>query len=368
MQVRKWILTNVIFCILILNISGQHSLKKLLYPINTDVYDEICPILSYDEEELYFTRVGSPDFDHTLIEDEKDLFKTLTKINYDKKLKQIFSMIAGRAEDPITSSFNQDVWYSDYFEGEVYNIFHPVAPLNNALPNSICSHYGKTGGYVVINQFPELGGVQAGFSVVDKIDNLNFSAPRPIMIQDFDMEGSEINISMSVDKQYIIMAMEGEGSRGKKDLYLSVKGIDEIYAPPIHLGDRLNTRWNEGTPFFSQDKKKLYFASDRPGGIGGMDIYVCDRLDFSFKNWSEPKLLSRPVNSEADDSHPYVAIDENSILFTSTRDGSSDIFFAKLLRDDSLAYSIDLNIYIVKGEERTLANAQLYWGEAYQPF
>jgi len=346
-------------------ISAQHSLTKLLYPINTDVYDEICPILSYQEDELYFTRVGSPDFDKTLIEGNKNLHETLDEVSYYKKLQHIYSLIAGRVEEPLSSSFNQDVWYSDYYKGEVYNIIHPVAPLNNALPNSICSHYGKDGGYVVINQFPQDGGISAGFSVVEKIDNLHFTAPRAIEIKDFGMVGSEINISMSADKQYIIMAMAGERSMGKKDLYISIKGLDEVYSKPVHLGAALNTRYNEATPFFSQDKKKLYFSSDRPGGIGGMDIYVCDRLDYSFTKWSKPRLLGRPVNSEYDDSHPYVSVDENDILFTSNRDGSSDIFHALLVRDEELLHDIDINIYVVKGDERKRANAELHWGPAY---
>jgi len=344
---------------------AQHSLTKLLYPINTDLYDEICPILSYQEDELYFTRVGSPDFNRTLIEHNENLHETLDEIKYYRKLQHIYSMIAGKVEEPLSSSFNQDVWYSDYYKGDVYNIIHPVAPLNNALPNSICSHYGTSGGYVVINQFPKDGGVAAGFSVVEKIDNLNFTAPRAIEIRDFGMVGSEINISMSADKQYIIMAMAGRGSMGKKDLYLAIKGVDEIYSEPIHLGSVLNTRYNEATPFFSQDKKKLYFSSDRPGGVGGMDIYVCDRLDYSFKKWSKPQLLSRPVNSEYDDSHPYVSVDEDGILFTSNRDGSSDIFHAMLIRDENLLHEITINIYIVRGDERKRANAQLYWGPAY---
>ena len=359
-------LATLSMTLLSLDAVSQHSLSKLMYPINTDVYDEICPILSFDEDELYFTRVGSPDFDHTLIEGERNLHEIMSTEDYNRKLKQIYSIIAGREENPIGSSFNQDVWYSDYYDGEVYNIIHPVSPLNNALPNSICSHYGKTNGYVVINQFPENGGIQAGFSVVEKVDNLNFTFPTPIEIRDFDMQGDEINISMSADKNYIIMAMKGKGSRGKKDLYLSVKGMKDVYSPPVRLSDDINSAYNEGTPFFSQDKKKLYFSSDRPGGIGGMDIYVCDRVDYSFKKWSKPRLLGRPVNSEADDSHPYVAIDENSVLFTSNRDGSSDIFYAKLIRSDSLNNDIDINLYTVSGKTGKKVQSNVYWGPAYQ--
>jgi len=347
-------------------VTAQHSVKKMPYPVNTDVYDEICPILSFDEKELFFTRVGSPDFDKTIIEHGENIYETQGFEKYQSRLKHIYQMITGRSDvDPVTSSFNQDVWYSHFYEGEIYNLFHPPHPINNALPNSICSHYGTDGGYVVINQFGHEGGVQAGFSIVEKESDEEFSFPEPIQIQDFDKTGSEVNVSMSVDKEYIIMAMKGPNSGGDKDLYLSIKGFQGTYSTPKHLGNTLNTPYREATPFFSQDKSKLYFASNRPGGYGGMDIYVSDRLDYSFKKWSAPRLIGRPVNSEFNDSHPYVQTDENSILFTSNREGTSDIFYGKLIRDDSLTYSIDINVYIVKGDERKRSLAQLYWTEAY---
>lgn len=336
------------------------------YPVNTDVYDEICPILSYDEDELYFTRVGSPDFNPTIVEDGENIYETKSYEYYLSRLKYIYSQITGKREiDPVKSTFNQDVWYSHYHEGEIYNLFHPGYPLNNALPNSICSHYGTDGSYLVINQFGESGGASAGFSIVKKESDIIFTFPQPVVIQDFNKTGSEVNVSMSPEKEYIIMAMKGPDSRGGQDLYLSIKGYQNTYSKPIHLGDILNTQYREATPFFSQNKKKLYFASDRPGGYGGMDIYVCERLDYSFKKWSKPKLIGRPINSEHDDSHPYVQLDENSILFTSNREGTSDIFFGKLIRDKELTYEIDINIYVVKGEERSRTNAQLFWSEAY---
>ncbi len=345
---------------------GQHSIKKMPYPINTDVYDEICPILSFDEDELYFTRVGSPDFNRTIIENGENIYETKNYEYYQSRLKFIYSQITGKGDiDPMNSTFNQDVWYSHYYEGEIYNLFHPGYPLNNALPNSICSHHGRDGSYLVINQFEKEGGVCAGFSVVKKESDITFTFPKPIIIQDFDETGSEVNVSMSPDKEYIIIAMKASNPGESQDLYLSIKGYQGVYSKPIHLGNGINTAYREATPFFSQDKKKLYFASNRPGGYGGMDIYVCDRLDFSFKKWSKPKLIGRPINSEFDDSHPYVQIDENSILFTSNREGTSDIFFGKLNRDKELIYDIDINIYVVKGNERKRANAQLYWSEAY---
>lgn len=362
----KYSVFFIFLFVFIANISiAQYSVFKMPYPVNTDVYDEICPILSFDEDELYFTRVGSPDFDKTIMEHGENLYETEPYGKYLSKLQEIYRMLTKQYDvDPVTSSFNQDVWYSHFHEGEIYNLFHPPHPLNNALPNSICSHYGKNGSYVVINQFGEEGGVSAGFSVINKTDN-EFSFPEPIIIQDFNKIGSDVNLSMSIDKEYMILAIKNSNNRGDKDLYLSIKGYKGVYSTPVHLGNVLNSEYREATPFFSQKKKKLYFASDRPGGYGGMDIYVSDRLDYSFKKWSKPKLLGRPINSEFNDSHPYVQVDENSILFTSNREGTSDIFYGKLNRDENLLHSISINVFIVKGEDRKRANAQLYWGEAY---
>jgi len=345
----------------------QHSLKKMPYPVNTDVYDEICPILSYNEDELYFTRVGSPDFEKTLIENGEDLSETKTDKEYWKRLIQIYKQITGKTlSDPTTSTFNQDVWYASYYKGNIYNLFHPSHPLNNALPNSICSHYGTEDGFVVINQFEKEGGVQAGFSFVQKESDVEFTHPEPIVIQDFNKIRSEVNLNMSVDKEYLIIAMDGKNSNGDRDLYVCFKIMENMYSPPKHLGRSINTKFREATPFFSQDKTKLYFASNRPGGYGGMDIYVSERLDYTFQNWSEPQLIGRPINSPDDDSHPYVGLDENSILFTSNRDGSSDIFYAQLNRDSTLNQDIIVNISIRKAGESEASSGQLYWSEAYK--
>ncbi len=359
------ILSCLIICFLALDNYAQHSLTKMPYPVNTDGYDEICPILSYDEKELFFTRVGSPDFNKTLVENGEDLSKEGTGEGYQRRLREIYSILQGHhVEDPVASTFNQDIWFSKLDGNKVINVFHPPFPLNNALTNSICAQYGKEGGYLVVNEFPKEGGISAGFSVVQKISDDEFSYPQPIKIQNFDKTGAEINANMSADKQYIILAMDNDDSMGDKDLYLSVKGYDGVYAPPINLGRIINSPYREGTPFFSQDKKKLYFSSNRPGGYGGMDIYVCDRLDYTFRKWSTPRLLGRPVNSPFDDSHPYVKRDKNTIIFTSNRDGSSDIFTASLIRD-SLEYEIKVNIYVVKGEQRKKTNAIVYWANAY---
>ena len=79
------------------------------YPINTDVYDEICPILSFDEDELYFTRVGSPDFNTTIIENGENIYETKNYEYYQSRLRSIYSQITKKVDvEPVNSTFNQE--------------------------------------------------------------------------------------------------------------------------------------------------------------------------------------------------------------------------------------------------------------------
>ena len=352
------------FCSVYPCLHAQHSLQRFQAPINTDEFDEICPIMSYEEDYMFFTRSGSSDYDHTLLYDSIDLSKTLDSITYEERLCAIFEAISGqRPNKAYQSSFNQDVWFtiSDY--GRLANVQHPGYPINSALPNSICSTSGTEGDYVIVNQFFADGSLRPGFSRVSFDGQGNFTFPIPIHIDKFRNQGGEVNVSMSADRKLLFLAMEGPDSQGDQDIYLSKQISDTSYSEPRPIAS-INTNSRESTPFISKDKTKLYFASNRSGGYGKMDIYVSEVQDDTFLNWSEPYLLKAPLNSTEDDSHPYVAIDENTMLFTSNRDGSMDIFRAKVNRDTSLEQAIEIKIRVLD-ENGQAVSCEINWTEAY---
>lgn len=360
-------LLNILLLLYGASLLAQHSVERLPAPINTDEYDEICPVMSYGEEFLFYTKVGSPDFIKTLIENGEDKSSTLSDNEYNNRLRQIYSLISGKSvANPSTTTFNQDIWYCRVDSGKVNYPIHPGTPINNALPNSICSNYNTNNTFVVINQFGEEGGMSAGFSKVSLNDNGTFSFPTPITIKDLQLEGSDINLAMSADAQHIFLAMKGRDSFGDQDIYVSLKVLENLYSKPINLGSEINTKYREATPYISQDRTKLYFSSNRPGGVGGMDIYVCDRLDYSYENWSEPRLIGQPINSKADDSHPYIALDSDQIYFSTNRDGTSDIYTAKLIRDSILHSEITINIQAINGSTNKPMAAVINWGSAYE--
>jgi len=91
------------------------------------------------------------------------------------------------------------------------------------------------------------------------------------------------------------------------------------------------TGFSTGYPCFSPDGNRLFFASDRPGGSGGYDIYVSNKIGNS---WSPPENLGPIINSSGDEITPY--FDGTSLFFASNWHpglGGMDVFRAELDAD-----------------------------------
>jgi outer membrane protein OmpA-like peptidoglycan-associated protein len=334
------------------------------YPVNTDYLNEICPVVSFGEDILFFTRNADPACEKTLMLDGINIYNTASTKEYEENLKMVFSQIASEyIEEPLSSGYNQDIWYSRLKDGEPYGIFHPKYPINDVLPNSICANYGKSNTFLVINQFPPSGGIEKGFSYTN-FDGETFTFPKPLHIAGFNQISSEINLTASIDSTILVLAMDDGNGRGM-DLFLSFRSGDNKFTTPVNLGNEINSEYRESTPMLSHDMKRIYFSSDRPGGYGGTDIYFSERKDASFMSWTKPELLNPPLNSEYNDSHPHLLKDNNTIFFTSDRGGTSDIYRAKLKRE-KLTGSLIVNIKVINMENGQAYPAEISWGNAYQ--
>ena len=87
--------------------------------------------------------------------------------------------------------------------------------------------------------------------------------------------------------------------------------------PAQNLGTPINSVYLDGEPEITPDGTILYFASNRPGGVGKGDIY---RSEYSNGQWSAPVNIGEPINTVDNDSQPaFAADDPNTIYFTSDR-------------------------------------------------
>ena len=92
----------------------------------------------------------------------------------------------------------------------------------------------------------------------------------------------------------------------------------------------LNTAFQDGCPIQAPDGLSLFMASTRPGGLGGIDIWVAQRASTD-DGWGTPTNVGTPINSTADDFCP-TPVNGNGLFFVSTRTGGCggpDMYFAR---------------------------------------
>lgn len=117
------------------------------------------------------------------------------------------------------------------------------------------------------------------------------------------------------------------------DIYVSKRAsTSEPWGPPQKLGPEINTpSYSESAPVLSVDGHTMYFASDRPGGFGGNDIYVSHRKDNRDDfGWEAPRNLGSNVNTSSNETSPAIFEDDETgittLYFDSNRPGGPGPF------------------------------------------
>lgn len=129
---------------------------------------------------------------------------------------------------------------------------------------------------------------------------------------------AEYNPSITSDGLLVFQDHDEEGA----DIY-STRFTDGAWDPPRKIQGGVNSPAAEITPFVSADGSLLLFASDRPGGLGALDLYASRRLPDG--GWADPTNLGEKLNSQASDAVPTLSPDGRFLFLTNFEGyGSSD--------------------------------------------
>lgn len=135
-----------------------------------------------------------------------------------------------------------------------------------------------------------------------------------------------------------IIGMSGKGdvlliykpdNKGAGKIYSTTMGSDGYFSKPELLPSPINDKGDEIAACISADGNTIYFASDREGGFGGTDIYVCRKLPNG--KWSDAKNLGVGVNTPQNEDFPNISPDGQTLYFSSKGHasmGGYDIFRA----------------------------------------
>ncbi len=142
-----------------------------------------------------------------------------------------------------------------------------------------------------------------------------------------DNEGAQC---ISSDGKYLFFtACNRENGMGMCDIYYT-RRLEKGWSQPVNLGPPVNSRFSEKHPSISSDGRTLYFASNRPGGKGGLDLWYSTLKEDG--TWSEPVNLGDSINTPAHEQSPFIHTDDRTLYFSSNGwpgMGEFDLFYTR---------------------------------------
>ena len=174
-----------------------------------------------------------------------------------------------------------------------------------------------------------------------------WTSPTPLSEQINTRQYNEGAQSLSPDGKYLFFTgCNRPDGLGRCDIYLSHKaGAD--WGAPFNLGAPINTEYWESQPAISPDGT-FYFVSNRPGGLGGYDIWKSKLKDDGY--WGNPENLGPEINTPYDEHTPFIHPDGKTLYFSSDGWpglGNKDIFLSRMddkgkwTKPENLGYPIN---------------------------
>lgn len=164
--------------------------------------------------------------------------------------------------------------------------------------------------------FISTGNNTGSLYTIDKVGD-KWSNPSPLG-NNINSGYLETTASITPDGKTIYFASNRRGGMGGMDLYKVEKQPNGSWGPAQNLGPEVNTADNEDAPFIHPNGKILFFTSDGIGSMGGKDIFKTELVN---GKWSKPENMGYPVNTVANDSYFTLTADGTKGFFSSDRPG-----------------------------------------------
>jgi len=161
----------------------------------------------------------------------------------------------------------------------------------------------------------------------------------------------ESSITITADESTIYFASERPGGIGGLDIYSCKKDKKGAWTIVKNLGPAINTEYDEDAPYIDPDGKTLYFSSRGRKGMGGFDMFKSTLINFEKREWTEPENLGYPINTPNDD-----------VFIVGT--GKPNRFYYSSVRDDGFGYA---DIYLITDEKKEPEVAKVPEKKGIQP-
>jgi len=269
--------------------------------------------------------------------DNPEYFPTITvdgkTILFTRRIKD------GRVEGPMKEQ--EDFYVSELSNRGIWQTAVPMPDNINTVNNEGAPTIAADGRSLVFVACPDATGTNYGENRSGKGScdlfytkklGANWMNPvnLPGNVNSFNWE-TQPSLSADGKTMYFIRGVRGRNQTRNSDIYVTRKDDNGMWGTPERLPDYINTPVEEESVLIHPDGKTLYFASRGHVGMGGSDLFV-SRMDKN-GDWGQPENLGYPINSKFDDNSLMVSPDGEIAFFASDREGGYgdlDIYYFEM--------------------------------------
>lgn len=245
-----------------------------------------------------------------------------------------------RSQNGMDPRISQEDFYVSHLGNNGWTIAtNAGAPINTG-SNEGAQTLSSRGNYMYFTACDRSGGLGSCDLYFSAFDGGKWTIPvnagSPVNTQYWESQPS-----VSADDRVLFFSSNRPGGIGGKDIWYSVMDDNNKWTVPVNMGKNINTEGDEMSPFIHFDGKTLYFASDGRPGMGGFDLYFTRRNEDS--TWSDPKNLGYPINTYNDEMGLIIEAGGQHAFFSTKRDDSKgkDIYYFTLdesIQPDPVSY------------------------------
>jgi len=215
-----------------------------------------------------------------------------------------------------------------------------MGPVINSAARDAEPTFMPDGNTMYFNCFDRQGRIGSDICVSERVGE---GWSEPVIVEAVSTrEYLEVEPLLSPDGQQLYIMSNRPGGKGQTDIWVS-DWIDGDWSEPRNLDGPFNSEYSDHCLYFGGDDwQYAYWTSTRPGGFGGNDIWMSERVDGV---WQEAVNLGPNVNSPASEHHSLPSPDGSSLYITTTRPegfGGEDIYVTT--RDASGSWSELVNL------------------------
>ncbi|MFO7999652.1 MAG: hypothetical protein R6U46_00300 [Marinilabilia sp.] len=151
----------------------------------------------------------------------------------------------------------------------------------------------------------------------------------------------ESHASFSNNGNTIYFSSDRPGGMGGKDIYISHKLPDGSWGEPLNAGENINTPHDEEGPFIHADNETLYFSSDGHNSMGGYDIFKSEKDENG--EWGPAQNMGYPINTASDDLFFMPTPNNQRVYYATHREnnmGRTDLYLLRFPETDERSMSV----------------------------